>query len=203
MAHRMLPIAAALAFATLSSVASADGGRSSSVSTNLTGYQETPATINSSGSGEFAAKISADGTEIQYVLRYRDLSTNVLQSHIHFGRPALTGGIVLFLCTNLNPPAGVPTPPACPQAPVGGGTQTVAGTLTAANMLVPNLSSTPASQGIDPGTAGFAEVVKAIRNGAAYANVHTSKVPSGEIRGALGKAHDGDGNGDDDDDNDD
>jgi len=205
MAHRMLPIAAAIAiaFATLSSVASADGGRSSSVSTNLTGYQETPATINSSGSGEFAAKISADGTEIQYVLRYRDLSTNVLQSHIHFGRPALTGGIVLFLCTNLNPPAGVPTPPACPQAPVGGGTQTVAGTLTAANMLVPNLSSTPASQGIDPGTAGFAEVVKAIRNGAAYANVHTSKVPSGEIRGALGKAHDGDGNGDDDDDNDD
>jgi len=205
MAHRMLPIAAAIAiaFATLSSVASADGGRSSSVSTNLTGYQETPATINSSGSGEFAAKISADGTQIQYVLRYRDLSTNVLQSHIHFGRPALTGGIVLFLCTNLTPPAGVPTPPACPQAPVGGGTQTVAGTLTAANMLVPNLSSTPASQGIDPGTAGFAEVVKAIRNGAAYANVHTSKVPSGEIRGALGKAHDGDGNGDDDDDNDD
>ena len=203
MAHRMLPIAAAIAFVTLSSVASADGGRSSSVSTNLTGYQETPATINSSGSGEFAAKISADGTEIQYVLRYRDLSTNVLQSHIHFGRPALTGGIVLFLCTNLNPPAGVPTPPACPQAPVGGGTQTVAGTLTAANMLVPNLSSTPASQGIDPGTAGFAEVVKAIRNGAAYANVHTSKVPSGEIRGALGKAQDGDGNGDDDDDNDD
>ena len=205
MAHRMLPIAAAIAiaFATLSSVASADGGRSSSVSTNLTGYQETPATINSSGSGEFAAKISADGTEIQYVLRYRDLSTNVLQSHIHFGRPALTGGIVLFLCTNLNPPAGVPTPPACPQAPVGGGTQTVAGTLTAANMLVPNLSSNPPSQGIDPGAAGFAEVVKAIRNGAAYANVHTSKVPSGEIRGALGRPHDGDGNGDDDDDNDD
>ena len=205
MAHRMLPIAAAIAiaFATLSSVASADGGRSSSVSTNLTGYQETPATINSSGSGEFAAKISADGTQIQYVLRYRDLSTNVLQSHIHFGRPALTGGIVLFLCTNLNPPAGVPTPPACPQAPVGGGTQTVAGTLTAANMLVPNLSSNPPSQGIDPGAAGFAEVVKAIRNGAAYANVHTSKVPSGEIRGALGRPHDGDGNGDDDDDNDD
>ena len=200
MAHRMLPIAAAIAiaFATLSSVASADGGRSSSVSTNLTGYQETPATINSSGSGEFAAKISADGTEIQYVLRYRDLSTNVLQSHIHFGRPALTGGIVLFLCTNLNPPAGVPTPPACPQAPVGGGTQTVTGTLTAANMLVPNVQNVPLpSQGIDPGAAGFAEVVKAIRNGAAYANVHTSKVPSGEIRGALGKPQDGDEDDDD------
>ena len=199
MTHRMLPIAAAVAIAALSTtLASADGGRSSSVSTNLSGYQETPVTINSSGSGEFAAKISSDGTEIQYVLRYRDLSTNVTQSHIHFGRPALTGGIVLFLCTNGAPPAGVPTPPACPQAPIGGGTQTVTGTLTAANMLVPNVATAPLpSQGIDPGVMGFAEVIKAIRNGAAYANVHTSKVPSGEIRGALGKPHDGDDDDDD------
>ena len=37
------------------------------------------------------------------------------------------------------------------------------------------------------------------RNGAAYANVHTAKIPSGEIRGALGKAHDH-GSGDDDND---
>ena len=199
MTHRMFPIAAAVAIAALSTtLASADGGRSSTVSTNLTGYQETPVTINSSGSGEFAAKISSDGTEIQYVLRYRDLSTNVTQSHIHFGRPALTGGIVLFLCTNGTPPAGVPTPPACPQAPIGGGTQTVTGTLTAANMLVPNVATAPLpSQGIDPGVMGFAEVIKAIRNGAAYANVHTSKVPSGEIRGALGKPHDGDDDDDD------
>ena len=78
MAHRMLPIAAAVALALSTSVASADGGRSS-FTTNLTGYQETPVTINSSGSGEFAAKISDDGTQIQYVLRYRDLTTNVLQ----------------------------------------------------------------------------------------------------------------------------
>jgi hypothetical protein len=199
MTHRLLPIATAAAIAALAtSIASADGGRSSSFSTNLTGYQETPVTINSAGSGEFAAKIVNNGTEIQYVLRYRDLATNVTQSHIHFGRPALTGGIVLFLCTNLNPPGGVPTPPACPQAPVGGGTQTVTGTLTAANMLVPNVANVPLpSQGIDPGAAGFAEVVRAIRNGAAYANVHTSKVPSGEIRGALGKPQD---DNDDDDD---
>ena len=198
MAHRMLPVATAVALAALGSGASADGGRSSTFSTNLTGYQETPVTINSSGSGEFAAKIVNDGNEIQYVLRYRDLSTNVTQSHIHFGRPALTGGIVLFLCTNGTPPAGVPTPPACPQAPVGGGTQTVTGTLTAANILVPNITTAPLpTQGIDPGAMGFAEVVKAIRNGAAYANVHTSKVPSGEIRGALGKPQDGDEDDDD------
>ena len=98
------------------------------------------------------------------------------------------------------PPAGVPVPPACPQAPVGGDTATVTGTLTAANLLVPNVANVALpTQGIDPGAAGFAEIVQAIRNGAAYANVHTSKVPSGEIRGALGKAHDH-GNGDDDND---
>ena len=191
MAHRMLSVAAAAVLATCAmSSASADSGKSS-FSTTLNGYQETPVTINSTGSGEFAAKINNDGTAIEYVLNYRDLATNVLQSHIHFGRPGLTGGIVLFLCTNLNPPAGVPVPPACPQAPVGGDTATVTGTLTAANLLVPNVANVALpTQGIDPGAAGFAEIVQAIRNGAAYANVHTSKVPSGEIRGALGKAHD-------------
>jgi hypothetical protein len=124
------------------------------------------------------------------VLSYRDLTTNVLQAHIHFGRPGLTGGVVLFLCTNLTPPPGVPTPPACPQAPANGETVTVSGTLDASDFIVPNVSTNPSSQGLDAGAAGFAEIIEAIRNGAAYANVHTSKVPSGEIRGALGKPHD-------------
>lgn len=198
MKHRVLSLAVAATLAAVgTSMVSAEGGKSS-FSTNLIGYQETPVTINSPGSGEFAAKISKDGSEIQYVLSYRGLTTNVLQAHIHFGRPAITGGIVLFLCTNLTPPANVPAPPACPQAPADGSTVTVSGTLTAANLLVPNVANVALpTQGIDPGAAGFAEVVAAIRNGAAYANVHTSKVPSGEIRGALGNARD---HGDEDDD---
>jgi len=64
-----------------------DNGKRS-FATNLNGYQETPATINSPGSGEFAAKVSPDQTSIDWVLTYRDLPTNVLQAHIHFGRPA-------------------------------------------------------------------------------------------------------------------
>ena len=193
MTHRMLSVALAAAIgASGLPTALADGGRTA-FTTNLTGYQETPATINSSGSGEFAAKISPDGSQIQYVLRYRDLSTNVLQAHIHFGRPGLNGSIVLYLCTNLPPPPNVPVPPACPQAPLGGATASVSGTLTAANMISP----TSLNQGLDAGDAGFAEVIAGIRNGAAYANVHTAKIPSGELRGALGKAHD---NGDDDND---
>jgi CHRD domain len=155
------------------------------VKTRLSGYQETPLTINSTGSGEFTAKISNDGTMIDYEITYRDLTTagtpNVQQAHIHFGRPAITGQIVLFLCTNLTPPAGVPTPQACPSGP---GEHTIKGTLTAADVIA------RPTQGIDAGAAGLAEMIKAMHNGAAYANVHTATFPSGEIRGRLGRPHD-------------
>ena len=194
MNHRIIAIAVAAALATAATSTFADGGKST-FTTSLTGYQETPVTLNSPGSGEFAAKVSKDGKSIDYVLTYRDLPTTVLQSHIHFGRPALTGSIVLFLCTNLPPPPNVPVPPACLQAPVGGASAKVSGTLTAANVISP--TSTP--QGLSGGDTGFAQIVAAIRNGAAYANVHTDQFKSGEIRGALGHPHDEA----DDDDNDD
>lgn len=144
------------------------------ISTDLTGYNETPLTINSAATGEFEATISQDGTQIAYTLTYSGFLSPVTQSHIHFGRPAIGGMIVLFLCTNLSPPSGVPTPPPCP-SPSG----TVTGTLTAADVI-----ARPA-QGIDAGQAGLDEMLKAIRVGAAYANVHTTTFPSGEIRGVL------------------
>jgi len=144
------------------------------VTTALTGYQETPLTINSAGSGEFEATIQNNGTEIAYTLTYTVLSSPVTQAHIHFGRPAISGQIVLFLCTNLTPPAGVPTPQPCPTS-----AGTVTGTLTAADVIA------RPTQGIDAGAAGFAEMLDAIRAGAAYANVHTMTFPSGEIRGRL------------------
>ena len=144
------------------------------VTARLSGFQETPLTINSPGSGEFIATIRPDETAIDYVLTYRDLSSPVTQAHLHFGRPAITGGIVLFLCTNLTPPKGVPTPQACPNAPA-----TITGTLTAADVIpLPD-------QGIDPGAAGFAEMIEAIRVDAAYANVHTTVHLGGEIRSRL------------------
>jgi hypothetical protein len=149
------------------------------VKTKLTGLEETPATINSPASGEFRATISEDGTQIKYEETWENLSSTVTQSHIHFGRPGLSGQIVLFLCTNLTPPVGPPMPQACPLSSPA----TITGTLTEDDVIA---SPVVGGQGIDPGAAGFAEMVKAIRTGSAYVNVHTTNHPSGEIRGRLG-----------------
>ena len=54
----------------------------------------------------------------------------------------------------------------------------VTGTITAASV-----AALPA-QGI-AGPADWAEVLRAIRAGAVYANVHNATYPSGEIRGQL------------------
>ena len=97
----------------------------------LTGFEETPATLSSPGTGRFKARIHDHETMISFELHYEGLEGTVQQAHIHLGRPAITGGIVLFLCTNLgNAPATVPTPQACPAAPA-----TISGTLTAADVV--------------------------------------------------------------------
>jgi hypothetical protein len=176
--QRKLVLAAAILALAAAPLAASDKDRDDVVRTRLVGYNETPSTVNSAASGEFRATISDDGTAIHYELTFRDLSSGVLQSHIHFGRPATTGGIVLFLCTNLgNAPATVPTPQTCPTT----NPATITGTLTEADVIP--LAAT--GQAIDSGAAGFAEMLKAIREGAAYVNVHTANHTGGEIRGRL------------------
>ena len=133
----------------------------------LTGYEEVPA-VSSTGNGEFRARISNDGTEIEYQLSYSDLEGSVTQSHIHLGQTSVNGGIAVFLCTNLgNGPAG--TQP-CPPAPA-----TITGTIRAADMV-----NTAAVQGLAAGE--FEELLQAIRAGKTYVNVHTTKHGGGEIR---------------------
>ncbi len=138
---------------------------------DLRGFQEVPA-ISSPGRGSFRGIISHDGTEIAWRLDYRSLQGTVTQAHIHLGDHHTNGGISVFLCSNLpSPPAG--TQP-CP-AP-GPGAE-VTGTSTMSNVIG------PAGQGIAAGE--FAELIRAIRAGVTYANVHTNIFPGGEIRGQI------------------
>lgn len=154
-------------------LAMADAGQTAKA--KLVGYNEVPA-ISSTGNGRFSAKIDEAAGTIAYEMTYSALEGGALQSHIHIGQTHTSGGISAFLCTNLGnaPSASVP---ACPTTE-----GTIAGTIQAGDVVGPN------AQGIAPGE--FAELVAAIRAGAAYVNIHTSKVPSGEIRGQLKSSED-------------
>jgi hypothetical protein len=166
-----LSIVTALLFAFAASPALGDDG-AKRLRVKLSGYEETPNTLSSPGVGAFEARISRNEDSISWELSYRDIPTPVLQAHIHFGQRALSGGISIFLCTNLgNAPAGTVVA-ACPAA--GG---TVGGVITAADVIG------PAGQGIAPGE--LAEIIAAIRAGYAYVNIHSQQFPTGELRGQF------------------
>ena len=151
------------------SAAAADSG-SDNLREDLSGYNEDPLALSTTGSGHFEARIDEQAQEITYTLSYSDLEGAVLQSHIHLGGASQSGGIIVFFCTNLgNGPAGTQ---ACPAAPA-----TITGTITPADVIGPT------GQGITAGE--FGELIAAIRNGTTYVNVHSSKYPGGEIRAQI------------------
>jgi hypothetical protein len=146
----------------------------SALQVRLTGYQEDPLALSTTGVGEFRVKILDGQQMIEYQLSYGNLEGTVTQSHIHLGGRAQSGGISVFLCSNLgNGPAGTQ---ACPAAPA-----TITGTLTPQDVIG------PAGQGISAGE--FAELIDAIRAGTTYVNVHSAKYPGGEIRAQLDHHH--------------
>lgn len=158
------------------------GGGSKHFRASLDGYEEVPV-VSTTGSGAFRATVTPSGDGFAYRLSYADLEGDVLQAHIHLGQRSVNGGISVFLCSNLgNGPAGTP---ACPAPPA-----TVTGTLGPAEVIGPT------GQGIAPGE--MAELLRAMRAGVTYANVHSSKFPGGEVRGQVRSGGGGDRDDDDD-----
>jgi hypothetical protein len=149
---------------------------------NLTGLQEVagPATVITDATGTFTATVNDDAT-ITYTLSYNNLSSAVTQAHIHVGATKISGGVSIFLCSNVAAPAGTP---ACPDDATHSGT--VSRTVSAADVLG------PANQGV--GAGDIKNILRAIASHVTYANVHTTNHPGGEIRGQI-RQH-----GDDDDD---
>ena len=140
------------------------------VTARLRGFDEVPA-IASSGGGRFNATINEEGTAIEWELSYFSVTGHVTQAHIHFAQKGVNGAIVVFLCSNLpNPPAGTQ---ACPDTP-----GSVHGTIT-----FENVGGGANAQGIGP--FELPALLRAIRAGIAYANVHSDLFPGGEIRGQL------------------
>jgi hypothetical protein len=141
---------------------SASDHKGNSTRAYLDGYQETPS-VSTAASGDFSAQI--DATTIRFTLRWTGLEGgNASAAHLHLGQKHTAGGVIAFICGGAKP--------ACPT-----GNGTVEGTIVAGDVLA------IAGQGIAAGE--FAELVRAIRAGAVYVNVHNAGYPNGEIRGQL------------------
>jgi hypothetical protein len=141
------------------------------IQATLTGYQEVPS-VSTVASGEFSGFISRNDDSIDYELTYSGLQGTIRQAHIHVGQLSVVASIVIWLCgTATNPgPAGTQT---CPQS------GTITGHIAAANVI----AGSDATQQLTAGD--LAEVIRAIRAGAAYVNVHTNLSPGGEIRAQI------------------
>ncbi len=140
---------------------------------DLKGSREVPV-VSTEARGTFRAVINSDETELTYRLDYQDLEGTIAQAHIHVGQPNVNGGISIWLCGTAAFPGPAGTP-ACGDS--GGPGAEASRTVTAADVIG------PAGQGI-PAMA-FAEVLEVMRDGNAYANVHSSVSPGGEIRGQV------------------
>lgn len=143
----------------------------------LVGVNEVPS-VSTGASGEFKAQINNHENAIDWELSYDGLEGAVQQAHIHFGQRHVNGGITVFLCTNLgNGPAGIQP---CPASPA-----TITGTIMAADVS-PNIPATAAARTQGINTEELEELVRAIRAGATYVNVHSTTWPGGEIRDQIG-----------------
>jgi hypothetical protein len=153
----------------VASLAVAAGGKKNLKAGDLNGYEENP-DISTIATGSFKLTLDDAAQTIAYELSYSGLEGPVVQAHVHFGKRAVNGGVSFFLCgTAAAPgPAGTPT---CPES------GTVTRTIGVADIIG------PAGQGIEP--MNFPEIAAALRAGHAYANVHSTKWPGGEIRAQI------------------
>jgi hypothetical protein len=145
-------------------------------STVFSGFEEVGAlnaetgAIFSPGKATLDLDLNRNAKTITFKLTYSGLSAAITQSHIHFGKRHVPGGIMVFFCTNLsNGPAGTQ---ACPQ-----GTATVTGMITGASVIGPTAQNVTAGD--------FDALVAALDSDTAYGNIHTTNFPAGEIRGQV------------------
>jgi hypothetical protein len=162
-------------------------GRGGPLRAQLTGLQEVPA-ILTPAHGSFEARVTNDGA-VDYRLTYSGFASNVAMAHIHIGQPGVSGGIAVSLC-------GGGGAPACP-SPSG----------TVEDTFIADDVQAIAGQGL--AADDLAALLRAIRDGVAYVNVHSATFGNGEIRGQIrrggrgggnnGGGNNGGGNNDDDD----
>lgn len=126
---------------------------------SLKGKYSVPAN-DSKGAGQAIVRISKDESKIHYKLITANIE-NVLFAHFHMAPAGSNGGVVTTLYFNENPQ---------PSGPANG--------VLAEGYIMADDVTGALSGDLDG-------LIDAIRNGMIYINVHTTSVPSGELRGQL------------------
>lgn len=150
-------------------------------SSRLNGFNETGAVpgptaaasgaILTNGTGTLELDLDKSTQTATYTLTYSGLTSPVTQSHIHFGKVHVSGGIMVWLCQTTAVPGPTGTP-ICPE-PSG----TVTGTISASSVQA------IATQNVTAGD--FDALTDALESNTAYSNIHTMKFPAGELRGQV------------------
>jgi hypothetical protein len=124
----------------------------------LSGFQEVPP-VRTLSSGNFSAHLSADGSKLFFRLVIRDIR-NATQGHIHLGARGMNGPIVAFLFGPRRNPLSVRR-------------RVITGVITREDLVGPLRGRSLRS------------LIRQMRLGNAYVNVHTTRNPNGQIRGQV------------------
>ena len=178
---------AALLVPAFSLALTADVDHGAVFSANLSTFNEVPPKANGA-SGTFRAKLSEDGTTLNWTFTWSGLTGPPLFAHIHFGLKGGNYPVMTFFCGGPHGVAGIPQKPDCPQTTSG----TITGTTTADDIIALNMA--PNDQALNQ--HDFAGFLDALQHGSAYANMHTTRFMGGEIRGQIAM-HRGDDDRDD------
>jgi len=147
----------------------------------LADFGEVPPQLTG-GTGTFHGTLSPDGTRINWTLTYTGMTAGPLFAHIHFAPRGVNGGVVVFFCsgpaTTATVNGGTPVKPCPDNGAAHSGT--VTGFWTAADVQ--------AVTGQNVSAGAFAGLLRFLRAGLGYCNVHTPAHPGGEIRGQV-RAH--------------
>jgi len=157
-------------------LANSDGQKPLRASAKLSTFNEV-LPKGTGASGTFEARLSTDGTTLNWTFTWTGLTGPPLFAHLHFAQAGVNGNVMTFLCGGPVGNPDIPEKPACPQTTEA----SITGTTTAADIIALNSGTT--DQGLD--LHDLETFLKAIRTGNAYANLHTTRFPAGEIRGQL------------------
>ncbi|MBW5471523.1 CHRD domain-containing protein [Brevibacillus formosus] len=127
----------------------------------LRGSEEVPP-VRTNATGTTSFRLSQNGQRLDFRLVVKNLR-NFTEAHIHVGARGVNGPVVVFLFG-----------PVTRGISVNRGV--VAGSITQADLVGP-LQGRPLS-----------ELIRLMKNGQTYVNVHTTQNPDGEIRGQIRRA---------------